>query len=101
MKLSKFKFKLPTELIALHPAENRDECRLMVLNKKTGQIEHKVFKDILDYFDEKDVFVFNDTKVFRPVCMEIRRRPVRRLRFFVEGAEQGFADMGCVGGSGT
>lgn len=64
MKLSKFKFKLPTELIALHPAENRDECRLMVLNKKTGQIEHKVFKDILDYFEEKDVFVFNDTKVF-------------------------------------
>lgn len=64
MKLSKFKFKLPTELIALHPAENRDECRLMVLNRKTGQIEHKVFKDILDYFDEKDVFVFNDTKVF-------------------------------------
>lgn len=64
MKLSKFKFKLPTELIALHPAENRDECRLMVLNKKTGQIEHKVFKDILDYFDENDVFVFNDTKVF-------------------------------------
>ncbi len=48
----------------MHPAENRDECRLMVLNKKTGQIEHKVFKDILDYFDEKDVFVFNDTKVF-------------------------------------
>lgn len=48
----------------MHPAENRDECRLMVLNRKTGQIEHKVFKDILDYFDEKDVFVFNDTKVF-------------------------------------
>lgn len=64
MKLSKFKFKLPTELIALHPAENRDECRLMVLNRKTGEIEHKVFKDIIDYFDEKDVFVFNDTKVF-------------------------------------
>lgn len=64
MKLSKFKFKLPTELIALHPAENRDECRLMVLNRKTGEIEHKVFKDIINYFDEKDVFVFNDTKVF-------------------------------------
>lgn len=64
MKLSKFKFKLPTELIALHPASNRDECRLMVLNKKTGQIEHKLFKDIIDYFEEKDVFVFNDTKVF-------------------------------------
>lgn len=64
MKLSKFKFKLPTELIALHPASNRDECRLMVLNKKTGQIEHKLFKDIIEYFEEKDVFVFNDTKVF-------------------------------------
>ncbi len=47
MKLSKFKFKLPTELIALHPAENRDECRLMVLNKKTGQIEHKDRKSVV------------------------------------------------------
>ena len=64
MKLSKFKYRLPQELIALHPAQNRDECRLMVLNKKTGEIEHKVFKDLIDYFDEKDVFVFNDTKVF-------------------------------------
>lgn len=64
MKLSKFRYKLPQELIALYPTPNRDECRLMVLNRKTGTIEHKVFKDILDYFDEKDVFVFNDTKVF-------------------------------------
>lgn len=64
MKLSKFRYKLPQELIALYPTPNRDECRLMVLNRKTGAIEHKVFKDILDYFDEKDVFVFNDTKVF-------------------------------------
>ncbi|MDL2231390.1 tRNA preQ1(34) S-adenosylmethionine ribosyltransferase-isomerase QueA [Porphyromonadaceae bacterium OttesenSCG-928-L07] len=64
MKLSKFKFKLPQELIALHPQANRDESRLLVLNKKTGQVEHKIFKDIIDYFDEQDVFVFNDTKVF-------------------------------------
>ena len=64
MKLSKFRYKLPQELIALYPTPNRDECRLMVLNRKTGNIEHKIFKDILDYFDEKDVFVFNDTKVF-------------------------------------
>lgn len=64
MKLSKFKYKLPPELIAQHPASNRDECRLMILNKKTGEVEHKTFKDIIDYFDEKDVFVFNDTKVF-------------------------------------
>lgn len=64
MKLSKFKFELPKELIALHPAENRDESRLMVLHKSTGKIEHKVFKDILGYFDEKDLLIFNNTKVF-------------------------------------
>jgi S-adenosylmethionine:tRNA ribosyltransferase-isomerase len=64
MKLSKFKYKLPEELIALHPAQNRDESRLMVVHKDTGKIEHKVFKDIIDYFDEKDVMVFNNTKVF-------------------------------------
>ncbi len=64
MKLSKFKFKLPEELIAQHPSRHRDESRLMVLNRKTGEIEHKVFKDVLNYFDEKDLFVFNDTKVF-------------------------------------
>lgn len=64
MKLSKFKYKLPSDLIALHPTSNRDECRLMVLDKKTGKIEHKIFRDIIDYFEEKDVFVFNDTKVF-------------------------------------
>ena len=64
MKLSKFKFKLPDELIAQYPAKHRDESRLMVLNRKTGSIEHKVFKDVLDYYNEKDLFIFNDTKVF-------------------------------------
>jgi len=64
MKLSKFKFKLPDELIAQHPAKNRDESRLMVLHRKTGQIEHRVFKDVLEYFNENDLFIFNDTKVF-------------------------------------
>lgn len=64
MKLSKFKFKLPEELIAQYPARHRDESRLMVLNRKTGEIEHKIFKNVLEYFDEKDLFVFNDTKVF-------------------------------------
>lgn len=64
MKLSQFKFKLPEELIAQYPATFRDEARLMVLNKKTGKIEHKIFKDVLDYFNEKDLFIFNDTKVF-------------------------------------
>ena len=64
MKLSYFKFNLPEELIAQHPSHHRDESRLMVLNRKTGQIEHKIFKDIINYFDDKDLFVFNDTKVF-------------------------------------
>lgn len=64
MKLSQFKFKLPEELIAQYPAHHRDESRLMVLHKETGEIEHRLFKDILDYFDENDLFVFNDTKVF-------------------------------------
>ncbi|MFC0876830.1 tRNA preQ1(34) S-adenosylmethionine ribosyltransferase-isomerase QueA [Saccharicrinis sp. FJH2] len=64
MKLSKFKYKLPTELIALHPAYNRDESRLLVLDKTTGKIEHKVFKEIINYFDDKDLLIFNDTKVF-------------------------------------
>ena len=63
MKLSQFKFKLPEEKIALHPTKYRDESRLLVLHRKTGEIEHKMFKDVLDYFDDKDVFIFNDTKV--------------------------------------
>ena len=64
MKLSKFKYELNPERIALHPADNRDESRLMVLNKATRKIEHRLFKDVLDYFDDRDVMVFNDTKVF-------------------------------------
>jgi len=64
MKLSQFKFNLPSELIAQEPVENRDEARMMVVNRKTGEIEHKIFKDILGYFDEKDVLIFNDTLVF-------------------------------------
>ena len=64
MKLSQFKFKLPEAQIAQYPAKNRDESRLMVIDRKTGNIEHRIFKEIIDYFNEKDVFVFNDTKVF-------------------------------------
>ena len=64
MKLSRFKYYLPEELIALHPTQNRDESKMMVLNRQTKEIEHKMFKDVVDYFDDKDVMVFNDTKVF-------------------------------------
>ncbi len=64
MKLSQFKFNLPQELIASHPAEERDQSRLMVVNREKGTIEHKVFKDIIDHFDDKDVMIVNNTKVF-------------------------------------
>lgn len=64
MKLSQFKFRLPEDHIAQYPSPQRDECRLMVVHRKTGEIEHKIFKDIINYFDEGDMFVFNDTKVF-------------------------------------
>jgi len=64
MKLSEFKFDLPVGSIALYPAENRDESRLMVVHKATGKIEHKIFKDLTEYFNEGDVLVINNTKVF-------------------------------------
>ncbi len=65
MKLQQFKYKLPEDRIALEPAPFRDDCRLMVIHAQKGVIEHHdSFRDVLNYFDEKDVFVFNDTKVF-------------------------------------
>ena len=64
MKLSQFKFKLPEDLIAQYPSENRDECRLMVVNRKDGSISHHIFKEIINFFDGGDVMVFNNTKVF-------------------------------------
>ncbi|MEG1611096.1 MAG: tRNA preQ1(34) S-adenosylmethionine ribosyltransferase-isomerase QueA [Alistipes sp.] len=64
MKLSQYGYDFSPEMLAKYPAENRDESRLMVVNRAKGTIEHRVFKDILDYFSEKDMFVFNDTKVF-------------------------------------
>src|SRR6056297_3551325 len=64
MKLSQFKYALPEDRIALHPAKNRDESRLMVLHRESGKIEHRTFKDVKEYFSENDVMIFNDTKVF-------------------------------------
>jgi S-adenosylmethionine:tRNA ribosyltransferase-isomerase len=64
MKLSDFKFNLPTELIAERPPSNRDESRLMIINRADNTIEHKLFKDIIDYFDDGDVMVVNNTRVF-------------------------------------
>lgn len=64
MKLSQFKYDLPSNLIAMYPSKNRDESRLMVMHRNTGKIEHKIFKDIISYFKDKDILVFNNTKVF-------------------------------------
>lgn len=64
MKLSQYGYDFKSEMLAQYPAENRDESRLMVVNRATGKIEHRIFKDIIEYFDEKDLFLFNDTKVF-------------------------------------
>ncbi|HXB29105.1 MAG TPA: tRNA preQ1(34) S-adenosylmethionine ribosyltransferase-isomerase QueA [Puia sp.] len=64
MKLSQFKFDLPLNLIAQHPAKRREDSRMMVVHRKTGQIENKHFRDVIEYFNDKDVFVVNNTKVF-------------------------------------
>lgn len=64
MKLSQYRYSLPPELVAKFPVENRDESRLMVLDRKKNSIEHKQFKDIVQYFSDGDVIVFNNTKVF-------------------------------------
>ncbi len=63
-KLSQFNFDLPDNLISQYPSEHRDESRLMVIHRDTGEIEHKIFKDVLEYFDDKDCMIFNNTKVF-------------------------------------
>ncbi|MDE7096987.1 MAG: S-adenosylmethionine:tRNA ribosyltransferase-isomerase, partial [Muribaculaceae bacterium] len=64
MKLSQFNFQLPDAHIAMHPSENRDECRLMVVDVRDGSIKHCIFKEIINFFEDQDVIVFNDTRVF-------------------------------------
>lgn len=83
MKLSKFKFNLPPEQIALHPSKNRDESRMMIIDRKTGKIEHKMFKDILDYYGPKDVFIFNNTKVFPARLYGNKEKTGARIEVFL------------------
>ena len=83
MKLSQFNFRLPGDKIAQFPTEYRDESRLLVLHRKTGEIEHKVFKEIINYFDEKDVFVFNDTKVFPARLYGNKEKTGARIEVFL------------------
>ena len=83
MKLSQFQFTLPEELLAEFPTENRDESRLMVVHKKTGLIEHKLFKDIIDYFDDGDVMVLNNTKVFPARLYGNKEKTGARIEVFL------------------
>lgn len=83
MKTSDFNFKLPEELLAEHPSEQRDEARLMVLDRKTQTIEHKLFKDLIDYFDEGDVMVMNNTKVFPARLMGNKEKTGAKIEVFL------------------
>ena len=83
MKLSHFNFKLPEELLADRPADIRDESKLMVLNRKSQTIEHKLFKDIIDYFDEGDVMILNNTKVFPARLYGNKEKTGARIEVFL------------------
>ncbi|MDP3313395.1 tRNA preQ1(34) S-adenosylmethionine ribosyltransferase-isomerase QueA [Lutibacter sp.] len=83
MKLSHFRFELPENLLAEYPAENRDESRLMVLNRKTQTIEHKLFRDIIDYFDEGDLMILNNTKVFPARMYGEKEKTGARIEVFL------------------
>ncbi|MEM0542877.1 tRNA preQ1(34) S-adenosylmethionine ribosyltransferase-isomerase QueA [Flavobacterium sp. j3] len=83
MKLSHFNFNLPNELLAEFPSENRDESRLMVVNRKTKTIEHKLFKDIIDYFDDGDVMILNNTKVFPARMYGNKEKTGARIEVFL------------------
>ncbi|MDD3772007.1 MAG: tRNA preQ1(34) S-adenosylmethionine ribosyltransferase-isomerase QueA [Weeksellaceae bacterium] len=83
MKTSDFNFKLPEELLAEHPSEHRDEARLMVLNRKNQTIEHKLFKDLIEYFDEGDVMIMNNTKVFPARLMGNKEKTGAKIEVFL------------------
>ena len=82
-KLSQFDFELPENLLAERPSYNRDESRLMVVNRKTGTIEHKQFKNLIEYFDDGDVMIFNDTKVFPARMYGNKEKTGARIEVFL------------------
>jgi len=83
MKLSHFNFELPEELLAEYPSEHRDEAKLMVLNRKEQTIEHKLFKDLIEYFDEDDVMILNNTKVFPARLFGNKEKTGARIEVFL------------------
>ena len=82
-KLSQFNFDLPDELIAQYPSDERDESRLMVVDRENGTIEHKIFKDVLDYFDDGDAFIFNNTRVFPARLFGKKEKTGARIEVFL------------------
>ena len=83
MKLSQYGYEFSQDMIAKYPTTNRDDARLLVLDRKTGNIEHRIFKDIIEYFDEKDMFVFNDTKVFPARLMGCKEKTGADIEIFL------------------
>ena len=83
MKLSQFKFKLPDELIAQYPSENRDECRLMVVDSRNKTISHHIFKDLIDFFEDGDVMIFNNTRVFPARLYGNKEKTGARIEVFL------------------
>jgi S-adenosylmethionine:tRNA ribosyltransferase-isomerase len=83
MKLSQFKFNIPQELVAYHPAADREESRLMVLDRKAGTIEHRTFKDVLDYFDDGDSMLLNNTRVFPARLIGKKEKTEAKIEVFL------------------
>ena len=83
MKLSNFTYDLPKELLAEYPSDQRDESRLMVLHRDSNKIEHKLFKDVIDYFNDGDSFILNNTKVFPARLMGNKEKTGAKIEVFL------------------
>ena len=83
MKLSQFKFNLPEELIAKYPANHRDESRLLVVHRNSDKVEHRVFKEVLEYFNKDDFFIFNNTKVFPAKLFGSKEKTGAKIEVFL------------------
>ena len=81
-KLSQFQYKLPEELVAQYPTKVRDESKLMVVDRAKGTIEHHIFKDLLNFFEDQDTFIFNNTKFSLPDSLVEKKKLVLALKFF-------------------
>jgi len=97
MKLSQFKYKFNNELIAMHPAKNRDDSRLMVLNRAKKTIEHKHFRDIKEYFKDGDVMILNNTKVFPARLYGNKEKTGANIEVFLLRELKRKPPVGCTG----